>query len=91
MRVFPSLNYDTFVFDGPHGLLLSPPSFEVRSAIDPRTSPCVLACSASDTLPREAAHVAELFQAMEMVTLDACPILVIKIVSSQVAVRFLGS
>jgi hypothetical protein len=34
--------------------------------------------------------VAELFQAMEMVTLDACPILVITIVSSQVAVGFLG-
>ncbi len=33
---------------------------------------------------------AELFKAMEMVTFDACPILVIKIIGSQVGVGFLG-
>lgn len=41
-------------------------------------------------LRHERHGVAELLQAMEMVTLDACPILVIKIVSSQVAVGFLS-
>ncbi len=39
-------------------------------------------------LRHERHGVAELLQAMEM--LDACPILVIKIVSSQVAVGFLS-
>jgi len=71
-------------FDGPPGMLLSPPSFDMRSAIDPRTSPCVLACSASDSLPREAAHVAKLLQAMDVMALDASGIQFVKIVGSQV-------
>ena len=78
-------------FDGPPGMLLSPPSFDMRSAIDPRTSPCVLACSASDSLPREAAHIAELFETVDMVTLDACPILLVKVIGSQVGIGFLGT
>ena len=78
-------------FDGPPGMLLSPPSFDMRSAIDPRTSPCVLACSASDSLPREAAHVAELFQTGDMVTLNTSLVLLIKVTSSQVGIGFLGT
>jgi hypothetical protein len=35
--------------------------------------------------------VAELFKAVDVVTLDLCPILLIKVISSQVDVRFFGT
>jgi len=34
--------------------------------------------------------VAELFEAVDVVTLDPCPILLIKVISSQVGIRFFG-
>jgi hypothetical protein len=80
-----------WAFDGPHGMLLSPRPFGSRLAIDPRTSPCVLACLASDMLPREAAHVAKLFQPSDMMALDAGRFQLIKIVGAEISLWFLSA
>ena len=34
--------------------------------------------------------VAELFEAVDVVTLDTCPILLIKVISAQIGIRFFG-
>lgn len=57
-------------------------SIEIRCAWEKRLR---------DLLWLQCHGVAELFETMEMVTLYACPILVIKVIGSQVGVGFLRS
>ncbi len=63
----------------------------VRLLVSVRTSCAMPSEVLSCLLWRERHGVAKLFEAMDMVTLDTPPILLVKVISSQVGIGFLGT